>query len=65
MKDWLLKIYRYDGSDSVLDDFDTKEEAQKAADEMNRHEQTDTYRVERFQRSQMDWPHLPPRLSLL
>lgn len=59
MKDFLLKIRRYDGSESVLDDFDTFEDAQTAADEMNAQEQSHNYYVERFERSKLDWPDLP------
>ena len=46
MAQWYTKVKRYDGSESVLQGFETKEEARQLANELNEQYQTHTYYAE-------------------
>lgn len=60
-EEWVFKIRRYDGSDSVLESHLTRREAEAKAREMNEHEQTDQYYAERWDPAKTVWPKLPKR----
>ena len=49
MSKWAFKIRRYDGSDSVLALYDTRELAQADVTLMNAYEQTDQYYAEQWE----------------
>lgn len=57
MRDFVLKIRRYDGSESVIDDFNTIEEAQAEADRLNGDYQSKLFHVEAWDRdrAQREW----------
>jgi hypothetical protein len=46
MKAWVLKLRRYTGSESIVRDYDTEEEAQAEADKRNAEYQSDTHYAE-------------------
>lgn len=47
-EEWLVKVKRYGGGESVIARFSYKPEAQDLADAYNKKYQTDTYYVEKF-----------------
>lgn len=56
--DWLLKVRRYDGSDSILRHYTTEDEARIEAERLNGEIQSDIYYVEEFdpRRLARTWP---------
>lgn len=46
--EWVLKVRRYGGGESVICTFSSKVDAQAMANERNQTYQTDTYYVEKF-----------------
>jgi hypothetical protein len=61
LKNYLTKVRRYSPSidhqaESVLNSYDTAEEAQQHADQWNTEYQTDTAYVEPYDAAKMDWP---------
>lgn len=48
MKQWLVKIRRYDGSESVVDSYDHRDDADNEARYLNEAYQADTHYVEEF-----------------
>lgn len=53
---WLVKLRRYDGSESVISSRMTKESAQKMADSFNLDNQTDSWYIEQYDASKIEWP---------
>lgn len=56
--DWLLKIKRYDGSDSIIWHYESQDDAQAEADRLNAEIQSDIHYVEAFdiERLKQAWP---------
>lgn len=52
---WLLKVKRYDGSESVLSRYENRDVAQKLADKLNADIQSNIYYVEKFDKEL--WGH--------
>lgn len=48
MKQWLVKIRRYDGSESVLGSYEHREDAENEVRYLNEAYQTDSHYVEEF-----------------
>lgn len=57
MGDWVVKIRRYDGSESVLETHATEDEAKASAALSNTHEQTNQYYAEEWQPESTEWPN--------
>ncbi|QFG12073.1 Hypothetical Protein OBI_RACECAR_228 [Arthrobacter phage Racecar] len=53
---WLVKIRRYDGSESVVVSNVTEEDARLAADTYNEDIQSDLYYAEKWDRKKLEWP---------
>ncbi len=58
MRRWLVRIYRYDGSDSTVGHFDNQDEAEWMAASLNEDSQSTQYRVEEYDPEKMrtGWP---------
>ncbi len=58
MKKWLVKIRRYDGSESVVDSYDHRDDAENEMRYLNEAYQTDTHYVEEFDAGKLQgWRH--------
>ncbi len=53
MKQWLVKIRRYDGSESVVDSYDHRDDAENEMRYLNEACQATTYYVEEFDREKL------------
>lgn len=53
---WLVKIRRYDGSESVVISNVTEEDARLAAQTYNEDIQSNLYYAEKWDRDKLDWP---------
>ena len=56
MDNWLLKVYRYDGSESVLRSGLSEEKAKKLARKLNEDTQSTQFRAEKWDDAKFDWP---------
>lgn len=56
MRNWLVKVRRYGGGESVVGKFGTPYSAQAYADSMNEAYHTDSYYVEQYSPSLSEWP---------
>lgn len=56
MKRWLVKIRRYDGSESVVEMYDHRDDAENEMRYLNEAYQTDIYYVEEFDQAKQHWP---------
>lgn len=53
MKQWLVKIRRYDGSESVVGSYDHRDDAENEMRYLNEGYQAETYYVEEFDREKL------------
>lgn len=56
MDSWLLKVYRYDGSESVLRSGLSEEEAKELAASLNEDSQSTQFRAEQWYDAKFNWP---------
>jgi hypothetical protein len=53
---WLVKIRRYDGSESVVRGNLSEEDARSTADTYNKDIQSNLYYAEKWEREKLEWP---------
>lgn len=53
MKPWLVKIKRYDGSESIVDTVDTEDEAMEIACARNEYYQAELFYVEAYDEAKL------------
>jgi hypothetical protein len=54
-KDWLVKVKRYDDSESIVARYEYWDDAQSRASKLNRDSQSKQYYVEAYDEAKADW----------